>query len=137
MPTEILSGLWIGDINDSLNKNFIKDNMIYILINCTTNYGFIDTIETKKIRIPVSDNLTPERDQLLIKQNKDKIMDYIFKNIEKYNILIFCYDGLKISPLIVSLFLIKYGGISKDDVRNILRSKNENVCLDIDLSKFN
>ena len=137
MPTEILSGLWIGDINDSLNKNFIKDNMIYILINCTTNYEFIDTIETKKIRIPISYNLTPERDQLLIQQNKDKIMEYIFKNIEKHNILIFCYDGLKISPLIASLFLIKYGGISKDDVRNIMRSKNKNLCLDVDLSKFN
>ena len=137
MPTEILSGLWIGDINDSLNKNFIKDNMIYILINCTTNYEFIDTIETKKIRIPISYNLTPERDQLLIQQNKDKIMEYIFKNIEKHNILIFCYDGLKISPLIASLFLIKYGGISKDDVRNIMRSKNKHLCLDVDLSKFN
>ena len=53
MPTEILSGLWIGDVGDSLNKNFIKDNMIHILINCTTTYGFIDTIETKKIRIPI------------------------------------------------------------------------------------
>lgn len=137
MPTEILSGLWIGDLGDSLNKNFIKDNMIHILINCTTTYGFIDTIETKKIRVPISDNLTPEKDQLLIMQNKEKILDYILRNIEKYNILIFCYDGLKISPLIVSLFLIKYGGISKDDVRNILRSKNKNVCLDIDLSKFN
>lgn len=137
MPTEILSGLWIGSVNDSLNNNFIKDNMIQIIINCTTTYGFIDTIETKKIRIPISDNLTPEKDQLLIQQNKDKIVDYIFKNIETFNILIFCYDGLKISPLIVSLFLMKYGGISKDDVRNILRSKNKNICLDIDLSKFN
>ena len=44
MPTEILSGLWIGDINDSLNKSFIKDNLITILINCTIDYGFIDFI---------------------------------------------------------------------------------------------
>ena len=137
MPTEILSGLWMGDVNDSLNKDFIKDNTINILINCTTTYGFIDTIETKKIRIPISDNLTPEKDQVLIKQYKEKILEYIFKNIENYNILIFCYDGLKISPLIISLFLIKYGGISKDDIRNVLRSKNSKICLDIDLSIFN
>lgn len=137
MPTEILSGLWIGDINDSLNRNFIKDNLISILINCTTTYGFIDNIETKKIRLPISNNLNPETDQMFIKQNKEKILDYIYKNIEKYNILIFCYNGLNISPLIASLFLIKYGGVSKDDVRSILRSKNKNICLDIDLSKFN
>lgn len=137
MPTEILSGLWIGDVNDSLNINFIKDNMIKILINCTTTYGFIDKVETKKLRIPITYNLSPEKDQLFIINNKEKILNYIFKNLEENNILIFCYDGLNISPLIVSLFLIKYGGISKDDVRNVLRSKNKNICLDIDLSKFN
>jgi len=137
MPTELLSGLWIGGINDSLNKDFIRDNRITILINCTLDYGFIDTIKTKKIRIPLSDNLTPEKDLLLLRNNKEKILDYIFTNIEKDNILIFCYDGIKISPLIVALFLIRYGGISKDDVRSILRSKNQNICLDIDLSFFN
>ena len=128
MPTELLSGLWIGGINDSLNKDFIRDNRITILINCTLDYGFIDTIKTKKIRIPLSDNLTPEKDLLLLRNNKEKILDYIFTNIEKDNILIFCYDGIKISPLIVALFLIRYGGISKDDVRSILRSKNQNIC---------
>ena len=92
MPTEILSGLWIGGVNDSLNKNFIKDNIIQIIINCTTTYGFIDTIETKKIRIPISDNLTPEKDQLLIQQNKDKILDYIFKNIETSNGVVHVID---------------------------------------------
>lgn len=137
MPIEILSGLWIGDVNDSLNKSFIKDNIIKIIINCTTTYGFIDTIELKKIRIPISDNLTPERDQIFINNNKDKILDYIKENLEEKNILIFCYDGLKISPLIIALFLIKYGGVNKDDIRSIMRSKNPKICLDIDLSKFN
>lgn len=137
MPIEILSGLWIGDVNDSLNKSFIKDNIIKIIINCTTTYGFIDTVELKKIRIPISDNLTPERDQIFINNNKDKILDYIKENLEEKNILIFCYDGLKISPLIIALFLIKYGGVNKDDIRSIMRSKNPKICLDIDLSKFN
>ena len=136
MPTEILSGLWIGDINDSLNKSFIKDNLITILINCTIDYGFIDSIESKKIRIPLSNNLTPDKDLFLLRENKDKIIDYIIQNISEYNILIYCYDGLNISPLIVSLLLIKYGEISKDDIRSILRSKNNKICLDIDLSFF-
>ena len=103
MPTEILSGLWIGDINDSLNKSFKKDNLITILINCTIDYGFIDSIESKKIRITLSNNLTPDKDLFLLRENKDKIIDYIIQNISEYNILIYCYDGLNISPLIVSL----------------------------------
>tara|TARA_B100000214_G_C23621092_1_gene469529 strand:+ start:202 stop:618 length:417 start_codon:yes stop_codon:yes gene_type:complete len=136
MPTEILSGLWIGDINDSFNIPFIKDNLISILINCTVDYDFLDLENIKKLRIPLSCNLTPEKDLHLLKNNKDKILTYIFENMEEHNILIYCYDGVTISPLISALFLIKYGNISKDDIRSILRSKNNKVTIDTDLSFF-
>ena len=69
MPTEIISGLWIGDINGSFDNNFLKDNNITILINCTLNYGFPD-INVKKLRIPLSNNLTPSEDIILLKKNK-------------------------------------------------------------------
>ena len=135
MPTEIISGLWIGDINGSFDNNFLKDNNITILINCTLNYGFPD-INVKKLRIPLSNNLTPSEDHILLKKNKDKIIDYIYENIEFSNIFIYCYDGLLISPLIVSLFLIIKGNISKDNIRSILQSKNNEIILDVDLSEF-
>ena len=137
MPTEIISGLWIGNIEDAFNIHFLKDNLITILINCTVDYGYIDNIPFKKIRIPLSNNLVPEKDLLLLKNNKERILSFIYENINHSNILIYCYDGLNISPLIIALFLIKYVQISKDDIRNILRSKNNNICLDIDLSFFN
>ena len=135
MPTEIISGIWIGSIDDSFNKEFLKDNNISILINCTLNYGFPD-IEAKKLRIPLTSNLTPDEDILMLKKNKDKILDYIYDNIDTSNILIYCYDEKTISPLIVSLFLIYKGGVSKDNIRSILKSKNGNISLDIDLSQF-
>ena len=135
MPTEIISGLWIGDINGSFDNNFLKYNNITILINCTLNYGFPD-INVKKLRIPLSNNLTPSEDLILLKKNKDKIIDYIYENIEFSNIFIYCYDGLLISPLIVSLFLIIKGNISNDNIRSILQSKNNKIILDVDLSEF-
>ena len=52
-----------------LIKNFLKDNNISILINCTLNYGFPD-IEAKKLRIPLTSNLTPDEDILMLKKNK-------------------------------------------------------------------
>ena len=136
MPVEIISGLWIGDINDSFNLGFLKDNLINILINCTSNYNFNNNNNFKKLRIPLSSNLTPF-DLDILKQNKEKILKSLYDSIEDSNILILCYDGLSISPLIVSLFLIKYGNISKDNIRDILRSKDNRICLDIDLSFFN
>jgi len=135
MPTEIISGLWISNIDGSFDNNFLKDNNISILINCTVNYGFPD-LNIKKLRIPLTNNLTPEEDIVLLKKNKGKVIDYIYENINFSNILIYCYDGLLISPLIVSLFLIDKGGISKDNIRSILKSKNDNIILDVDLSEF-
>ena len=42
MPTEIISGLWIGEMDSSFDIPFLKDNNITILINCTLDYGFPD-----------------------------------------------------------------------------------------------
>ena len=136
MPTEILSGLWIGNVNDSYNEEFYRDNLISIVINCTKDQTFLDISNLKKIRIPLSINLDPELDMKYLREKMNQILDFIHENIEDNNILIFCYNGLSISPLIIANYMIKYGNISKDNIRDILRSKNENICLDFDLSMF-
>ena len=136
MITEILSGLWIGNVNDSYNEEFYRDNLISIVINCTKDQTFLDISNLKKIRIPLSINLDPELDMKYLREKMNQILDFIHENIEDNNILIFCYNGLSISPLIIANYMIKYGNISKDNIRDILRSKNENIGLDFDLSMF-
>ena len=136
MITEILSGLWIGNVNDSYNEEFYRDNLISIVINCTKDQTFLDISNLKKIRIPLSINLDPELDMKYLREKMNQILDFIHENIEDNNILIFCYNGLSISPLIIANYMIKYGNISKDNIRDILRSKNENICLDFDLTMF-
>ena len=49
MPTELLSGLWIGDVNDIYNREFYIDNNINIVINCTREQGFLDLPGLKKL----------------------------------------------------------------------------------------
>ena len=134
MLTELISGLWIGDSNDALNINFYKDNLIDIVINCTIEKPFIN-YDVHKIRIPITSNITPERDIILLQKNMNKIVDYIHHNSSK-NIFIHCYNGLNISPLFVAMYIIKYGDISLDIIHDILRSKNKNICLDYNLSSF-
>jgi|TARA_Y100000389_G_scaffold192186_1_gene219369 hypothetical protein len=136
MITELLSGLWICNVNDSYNEDFYKDNLISIIINCTKDQTFLDIPDVKKIRIPLSINLDPESDIKFLREKMNEILNYIHENIENNNILIFCYNGLTISPLIIANYMIKYGNISKDNIRDILRSKNKNICLDFDLSIF-
>ena len=136
MPTELLSGLWIGSINDIYNSDFYKDNNINIVINCTIDQGFLNIDTTNKIRIPLSNKPDINSDIYVLSQKIDKILDFVNKSLEEKNIFIYCYNGISISPLIVALYMVKYGNISKDIIRDVLKSKNPNICLDYDLSIF-
>ena len=135
MPTEILSGLWIGNVNDIYNKEFYLDNNINIVINCTKDQAFLDLEGLKKVRIPLSNNI--HNDMHLLCMKKDDIVNFIHKSLEEKNIFIYCHNGLTVSALIVALYMIKYGNISKDNIRAILRSKNNNILLEYDLGIFN
>ena len=136
MPTEIISGLWIGSINDSYNKEFYYDNKINIVINCTNDQAFLNLDHLKKIRIPMSNTPDINNDIYLLNQNKEKILKFINESIEENNIFIYCYNGITISPLIVALYMIKYGKISTDIIKDILKSKNSNIVIDFDLNMF-
>ena len=136
MVTEILSGLWIGNLNDAFNEEFYKDNLITITINCTIDQGFLDIPKLNKIRIPLTDRLGPQRDIQLLRNNIDKILNFIHEKIEEENIFIYCYNGLTVSALICALYMIKKGDLSIGNINDILLSKNKNICLDFDLSTF-
>ena len=130
--TEILSGLWIGDIDIMYNKKFIEDNQIKLIINCTIDYKFSEHKDVQNVRIPLPNNLYNSLDT--IRQNKDKILNFIDSNLENHHILICCVDGTIISPFIVSLYLVKYGEIDKSEIKKIIQSKNQAVSMDFDLS---
>ena len=85
---EILSGLWISDIDAMYSKEFLKDNTFDIIINCTINYNFPDSNITK-IRIPLSEMMN-ERDIYLLQKNIQKIIDYIDANSDTKHILLCC-----------------------------------------------
>ena len=136
MVTEIISGLWIGNLNDAFNEEFYNDNLITTVINCTIDQSFLDLPNLKKVRIPVTDRLDPDRDITLLRNNIDKVINFIHEKIEEENIFIYCYNGLTVSALLCALYMIKKGDISIHQVNDILQSKNKDICLDFDLSMF-
>ena len=58
--------------------------------------------------------------------------DLIHNNLKDglNNIFIYCYNGLIFSPLIIGVYMIKYGSITKYDVPVILKSKNNYLNID-------
>ena len=133
---ELLSGIWIGDIDILSNKKFIEDNDITILMNCTQLFDFPDIDTLRKIRLPFSSIPNSDTDMQLLKQNRQKIVQFIDDNINDHNILICCYDGKSISPFIVALYIAEKSKINKSSIYNILLTKNSNLSLWCDLDIF-
>ena len=136
MLTEYLQGIYVSDINTAFDKTIYQKYNIDIVINCTIDFGFLD-LNIKKIRIPLSNDLNYHTDIKLLNQNLNKILSFINDNYIEHNILLCCYDGLTISPLIVGLFISKYGKIPINQIKNILKSKNKDIIIELDLSIFN
>ena len=127
MPTEIISGLWFSDMDALKNPNFFTDNDINIIINLTDCNYKIDKSNVSYINIPIS-----SYNIYLMKNIIDKIIENIHNNIELNNIFVYCMNGLTISPLICSLYLLKYGKLNKYDIPAVLKSKNDQVLINID-----
>lgn len=108
----IIPNLWLGSYRSALNENFLLDNKIDLIINCTKNIPFISEIEHDKyknieyLRIPVNDSLL-EKDFLLMQDYFKVILPYLYKKyiIEKKTILIHCREGKQRSAILTAAFL--------------------------------
>ena len=128
MPTEILSGLWIGSIDDLKHPSFFEDMEINIIVNLT-DCDFKVQKKVSYINLPISSYNIYSMNNMIY-----KLVDNIHNNLKDglNNIFIYCINGLTISPLIVGVYMIKYGSVTKYDVPVILKSKNNEILLNID-----
>tara|TARA_B100001287_G_C22670398_1_gene524966 strand:+ start:1716 stop:2132 length:417 start_codon:yes stop_codon:yes gene_type:complete len=133
---ELLSGIWIGDTDILVNKSFIEDNNISVILNCTQLYDFPEKEGIQKIRLPFSPVRESNSDIFLLRENKDKIMKFIRDNCDHKNILICCYDGKTLSAFIVALFIATYSKIDKSSIYDILLTKCVDLNLWCDISLF-
>jgi len=133
---ELISGVWIGDIDIMHSKKFLKENDIGIIINFTIDIRFPENNEIKNIRVPVSEQLKFSNDVLKLNEYIGDLLDLIKNNTDKCNILLSCYDGKSVSALVVALYIIRFSSITKDTVRQLIQSKSKDISLDYELSVF-
>ena len=125
--TEILPGLWLGDIKSSLDVIFLNDKQIKCIINCTDRHPFTDhpLIEIK-YRLPVKDNNdVNEIEKFYYLLNE--VVEQIKINIRSYNILVHCYAGKQRSAAVILAYLIKCGQMNLQSAINALKSKKPDV----------
>ena len=121
---EIITNLWLGDIRDSRNKNFI--NNMDIIINCTKDLPFID--ENKKcIRVRVEDNLEKQEIENLYKYF-EPISQLLHSSLKKgKKIFVHCYAGKQRSATIICAYIMTYLNLSFKDSFQLIKSKRKHI----------
>lgn len=136
------SKIWVGNYITGNNIDFMRDNNIKLVINCTENLHWIDQSNAslqnliylrKHVqfeRIPVLDSLQ-ERDMRIMYEYLDKILVKMFNSyLRGENILIYCHMGRQRSQIVMASFLYKYREAfteenfqTKEDVFNYILTK--------------
>lgn len=123
--TEIIPGLWIGDLTASNNFSFIKNKQIQCLINCTNNHHFIDDSSIViKYSLPIYEQLNDDQDvAYLLFQSLDEIATQIQSFISEHNCLIFDDGDQNIALCCLMAYMVKYAQMNLSSITMALQSK--------------
>jgi protein tyrosine/serine phosphatase len=118
----IIKNLYLGNINKSMDIDFLKKNNIQAILNCTENEQFSSYFDDKlKLRLPINDSKDSEN----LENFKSLIFDSItFINYSLNNekkIYIHCYWGLMRSATVVACYLIKKYNLKPDEAISLIK----------------
>lgn len=121
---KIFDNVWIGNKFALNDEEFIKNNDINVIINCTKSLEMPEFVEKLNItthRLNVNDSF---RDILKMYKYIDSVCEEL--NIHILNndrILVNCNAGKQRSATLVAYYLIKYKGICFKDAVKIIKEK--------------
>jgi hypothetical protein len=124
LPTEIYTGLWIGSIKALTSIEWLHHKNINSILNCNKYFEIDDTnneISTNYYNIDK------------INKFNEKCSMIIYSNIvnDHENVLLVCKTGNRISIIVLIYFLVKYTGLHKDRIVQIIRTK-----IDLEIEPF-
>lgn len=133
------NNIWLGNFHSALDFNFLKNNNIKVIVNCTKEIPFIYDItdiplHLETVRIPLYDTPNVEDNKILY-NHLTNIIEFIntkfFK--EHKNILIHCAAGKSRSASVLAAFLfyniVNKNNVHSDKLVNYTLSNNDNQIM--------
>jgi len=124
---EIIPGLFLGNYIAARSEEFINDNKINLVINCSKDlefpsfYNKINNHHINYLRIPIDDS-RHDMDQLIMELNLEKVCPLIHKYIsQRKNVYVHCYAGMQRSATVILCYLI-YKDLHENNKINKLKS---------------
>jgi len=120
----IVPKLYLGNIYESTNQEFLVKHNINAIVNCTEKEPFDEYFNDKStLRLSISDS-RDEENILKFKYEIMKCIDFIDNCIEEdKNVYVHCYWGLMRSATVVAAYIIVKYNMTAEDAINLVREK--------------
>jgi atypical dual specificity phosphatase len=120
---EIIPGVWLGNKGASMDRAFLAQNNINVIINCTKDLPFVKDMNLKLYRVPVDDNLEDAEIRNLELWAYEIAVKIARERAAGNRILIHCFAGVQRSAATTAIFLISSYRCSADEAISYIRSK--------------
>lgn len=126
---KIIDNLFIGNHESPTDTEFLKNNNIKLIINCTKNFKYNLDDSINMIRLNITDFNSPENN-IIIASNINNILDIIdiYKNSNE-GVLVHCHMGQQRSVMVVACYLMKYHKMTLDDASSYIKNRRKFVFL--------
>jgi len=118
--TEILPGLWIGDLVSSRDFNFLKEKQIHTVVNVCYTVADSQPPAKNVITVDLSNSV-----RLL--EQIDTCCNKIRAHLAQTNLLVYCEDGYRFAPVIVISYLMKITHLKLTDIITGLKTKRGDI----------
>lgn len=124
--SEIIPGIWIGNMYSARDPEFLMREKIEVVINCTKDLPFFDLPQIKyRYRVPVHDNLQSAEIKMM-----SKFLGEIVKVIHAYyqkghRILIHCHAGMQRSACVFLVYHIQFHTKDFKVSYNLIKSRRQ------------
>lgn len=118
----ILPRLWLGNVKASMDEDFIRQNNITVVFNCTKNLPFSPIIPIK-YRIPVDDSLQEEEIRNMELWSGEIALKMMTEYIDGKTILVHCMAGMQRSAASVAFMLIAFLKMRALDAMKMIKEK--------------
>jgi len=127
---KIIPNIYLGNIKGANDINFLQNNNIEAIVNCTIDEQFNEYFNDKlKYRLSINDS--KEGDNIIIfKKNIFDVIDFIENAIEQNkNVYIHCYWGLMRSATVVCAYLIKTYNLPINNAIEIIKEQRPSALV--------
>ncbi len=117
--------LWLGNYKASQDKDFLVQNNINVIYNCSKNLTFAESVPSvkRRYRIPIDDNLEDEEIENLAKWSPEAILILVQEYRSGATILVHCAAGMQRSAATVAMFLIATEHMTPDQAIAEVKAK--------------